>query len=65
MNQLQGVRQVRQLEILEHARREQFRERQLAPSQAVAEIEADAQLQALITRFDGELDRASIAPLDS
>ncbi len=33
-------------------------------AQAVAEIEADARLQALITRFDGELDRASIAPID-
>ena len=38
------------------------RERQQA---AVAEIEADQRLQALITRFDGELDRASIAPMDS
>ena len=38
------------------------RERQQA---AVAEIEADQRLQALIARFDGELDRASIAPMDS
>ena len=38
------------------------RERQ---QQAVAEIEADQRLQALINRFDGELDRQSIAPLDS
>jgi DNA polymerase-3 subunit gamma/tau len=36
-------------------------ERQAA---AVAEIESDARLQALIARFDGELDRSSIAPLD-
>jgi DNA polymerase-3 subunit gamma/tau len=33
--------------------------------EAVAEIEGDQRLQALIARFDGELDRASIAPLDS
>ena len=39
--------------------------RQERQSQAVAEIEADTQLQALISRFDGELDRASITPLDS
>ncbi|KAA1193488.1 DNA polymerase III subunit gamma/tau [Pseudohalioglobus sediminis] len=38
------------------------RERQL---QAVAEIESDQRLQALISRFDGQLDRDSIAPLDS
>jgi DNA polymerase-3 subunit gamma/tau len=37
------------------------RERQL---EAVAEIEGDPLLQQLITRFDGELDRASIAPTD-
>jgi DNA polymerase-3 subunit gamma/tau len=37
-------------------------ERQL---EAVAEIEGDQRLQALIARFDGELDRSSIAPLDS
>jgi DNA polymerase III subunit gamma/tau len=37
-------------------------ERQLA---AVASIEADPLLQQLISRFDGELDRASITPLDS
>ncbi len=36
-------------------------ERQLA---AIACIEADPLLQQLITRFDGELDRSSIAPLD-
>ena len=36
-------------------------ERQL---RAVAEIESDPRLQTLITNFDGELDRASIAPLD-
>ena len=36
-------------------------ERQLA---AVACIEADPLLQQLITRFDGELDRSSIAPVD-
>jgi DNA polymerase-3 subunit gamma/tau len=29
------------------------------------EIEGDQRLQALINRFDGELDRQSIAPLDS
>jgi DNA polymerase-3 subunit gamma/tau len=39
--------------------------RQERQSEAVAEIEADTQLQALIARFDGELDRASITPLDS
>ena len=33
-------------------------------AEAVAEIESDARLQALIARFDGELDRSSIAPLD-
>lgn len=33
-------------------------------AQAVAEIESDSRLQALIARFDGELDPASIAPLD-
>ena len=38
------------------------RERQ---QEAVAEIESDQRLQALIARFDGELDRSSIAPLDS
>ena len=32
---------------------------------AVAEIDSDERLQALLTRFDGELDRASIAPTDS
>jgi DNA polymerase-3 subunit gamma/tau len=33
--------------------------------EAVAEIEGDVRLQALIARFDGELDRSSIVPLDS
>ncbi|MEJ2531551.1 MAG: DNA polymerase III subunit gamma/tau [Halioglobus sp.] len=33
--------------------------------EAVAEIESDQRLQALIARFDGELDHSSIAPLDS
>jgi DNA polymerase-3 subunit gamma/tau len=33
--------------------------------QAVVEIESDPRLQALITRFDGELDRHSITPLES
>ena len=32
--------------------------------EAVAEIEGDPLLQRLIQRFDGELDRASIAPMD-
>ena len=32
---------------------------------AVTEIESDPQLQTLIARFDGELDRASIVPTDS
>ncbi len=32
--------------------------------QAVAEIEGDPVLQGFIARFDGELDPASIAPLD-
>jgi DNA polymerase III subunit gamma/tau len=36
-------------------------ERQLA---AIASIESDPLLQRLISRFDGELDRASITPLD-
>ena len=40
------------------------RRRQERLQQAVAEIEADARLQSLIARFDGELDRASIAPLE-
>ncbi|QFU76166.1 DNA polymerase III subunit gamma/tau [Halioglobus maricola] len=38
------------------------RERQ---QQAVNEIDSDERLQALMTRFDGALDRASIAPTDS
>jgi DNA polymerase-3 subunit gamma/tau len=33
--------------------------------QAVTEIESDARLQELIVRFDGQLDRSSIAPLDT
>ncbi len=33
--------------------------------QAIEAIESDPRLQALITKFDGQLDRASIAPLDS
>ncbi|MEP4148156.1 MAG: DNA polymerase III subunit gamma/tau [Halioglobus sp.] len=32
--------------------------------QAIEEIESDQRLQALITKFDGQLDRASIAPLE-
>ncbi|MFT4518552.1 MAG: DNA polymerase-3 subunit gamma/tau [Halioglobus sp.] len=32
--------------------------------EAIVAIESDQQLQSLITRFDGELDRASIAPTD-
>lgn len=34
-------------------------------AQAVVEIERDVQLQQLIERFDGELDRNSIVPLDT
>ncbi len=34
-------------------------------AEAVEEIEADPRLRSLIERFDGELDRASIKPLDS
>jgi DNA polymerase-3 subunit gamma/tau len=33
--------------------------------EAVVAIEGDPQLQALITRFDGELDRSSIVPTDA
>ena len=33
-------------------------------AEAVLSIESDSQLQALITRFDGELDRSSIHPID-
>jgi DNA polymerase-3 subunit gamma/tau len=33
--------------------------------EAVHAIEGDPRLQQLIQRFDGELDRASITPLDS
>ncbi|MEP5569507.1 MAG: DNA polymerase III subunit gamma/tau [Halioglobus sp.] len=32
--------------------------------QAIEAIDSDQRLQALITKFDGQLDRASIAPLD-
>jgi DNA polymerase III subunit gamma/tau len=34
-------------------------------AEAVVAIEGDPQLQALIARFDGELDRSSIAPTDT
>jgi len=44
-------------------RNERLRQERL--SEAVAEIESDAQLQSLIARFDGQLDRSSITPLDS
>ena len=44
---------------MQHARL--VRERQ---AEAVKEIEGDTQLQQLIDQFDGELDRASIVPLD-
>jgi DNA polymerase-3 subunit gamma/tau len=44
--------------------REQRREAAARQQQAVVEIESDPLLQQLIDRFDGELDRASIAPLD-
>ena len=40
----------------------QARERQQS---AVASLEADPVLRDLINRFDGELDRASIVPVDS
>ncbi|MCB1843478.1 MAG: DNA polymerase III subunit gamma/tau, partial [Halioglobus sp.] len=43
-------------------RQRQHAERQQA---AVVAIEADPQVQALLSRFDGELDLASIAPTDS
>ena len=33
-------------------------------AEAVVAIEGDPQLQELITRFDGELDRSSIHPTD-
>jgi len=32
--------------------------------EAIASIEGDPQLQKLIARFDGELDRSSIVPTD-
>lgn len=38
---------------------------ELRQAQAVDAIEGDLQLQALITRFDGELDRSSIHPTDA
>lgn len=44
-----------------------MREQRLAAirqAEAVTAIEADPQLQALIARFDGELDRSSIRPTD-
>ncbi len=44
-------------------RSERLRQERL--SQAVAEIESDARLQSLMARFDAELDRSSITPLDS
>jgi DNA polymerase-3 subunit gamma/tau len=37
---------------------------ELRQAEAVVAIEGDVQLQALITRFDGELDRSSIHPTD-
>ncbi len=43
-------------------RAERLRQERL--QQAVEEIEADARLQSLIARFDGELDHSSIAPLE-
>ena len=43
-------------------RQRQARERQQS---AVASLEADPVLRDLINRFDGELDRASIVPVDS
>jgi DNA polymerase-3 subunit gamma/tau len=45
-----------------------IREARLAEArqaEAVESIESDARLQALISRFDGELDRSSIHPTDS
>ncbi len=44
-------------------RDERLRQERL--QQAVDAIESDTQLQSLIARFDGELDRSSITPLDS
>jgi DNA polymerase-3 subunit gamma/tau len=41
------------------------RVKQERQAQAVRSIEGDEQLQALVSRFDGELDRASIAPIVS
>jgi DNA polymerase-3 subunit gamma/tau len=43
----------------------QERLKQERMQQAVTEIESDARLQELIVRFDGQLDRSSIAPLDT
>jgi DNA polymerase III subunit gamma/tau len=34
-------------------------------AEAIVAIEGDPQLQALIARFDGELDRSSIVPTDA
>ncbi|MDH5173514.1 MAG: DNA polymerase III subunit gamma/tau, partial [Gammaproteobacteria bacterium] len=44
--------------------RRQERQRQERQQAAVASIEADPLLQQLIARFDGELDRSSITPVD-
>jgi DNA polymerase-3 subunit gamma/tau len=44
--------------------RRQARLQQERQQAAVASIEADPLLQKLIARFDGELDRASITPVD-
>jgi DNA polymerase-3 subunit gamma/tau len=43
----------------------QARQREERQAEAVAAIEADPALQALISRFDGELDRSSITVVDS
>ena len=45
---------------MRQARRKRERQREAEDA-----IEADPRLQALIARFDGELDRASIAPTDT
>ena len=44
--------------------RRQARARNERQQKAIAEIESDPRLQALIANFDGELDPASITPLD-
>ena len=41
------------------------REREERQREAEAAIESDVRVQQLIQRFDGELDRGSITPLDS